>query len=296
MSACVILNPYASRWEAGKRRDEVALALAGAGIEHVLKISEAPGHATRLAAEARLQGHTPIIAAGGDGTIGEVLNGLWAPDEEPPIGPFGVIPLGTANDFVKNLGLPKDLASAAAAIREGRTRRVDLGQVNDWIFANNSAVGLEPVVTIFNMRMVRLRGVIRYLVAALRAIHSKPEWTMEIQWDSGDYEGPASLVSVGNGAVTGGLFRMAPAADPADGLLTFVFGYAPTRRKMLSLLPRTISGTFVQDPVIQQHHTTKLTIRTTPATPLQADGELRATDLELATYQILPGRLELIAP
>jgi diacylglycerol kinase (ATP) len=120
-----------------------------------------------------------------------------------------------------------------------------LGAANDWVFANNSAVGLEPVVSIYNIRMTALRGVVRYLVAALRAIMSKPMWTMRIAWDDGEYEGPVSLVSVGNCPITGGLFRMAPAADPADGRLTFVHGYAPTRLRMLALLPRAISGDYV---------------------------------------------------
>src|SRR4030042_1756981 len=67
------------------------------------------------------------------------------------------------------------------------------GMFNDWVFANNSAVGLEPVVTIYNIRMVRLRGIIRYIVAALRAINQKPAWNMSLEWDNGSYEGPRRL-------------------------------------------------------------------------------------------------------
>jgi diacylglycerol kinase (ATP) len=101
---------------------------------------------------------------------------------------------------------------------------------------------------------------------------------------------------VGNGAVTGGLFRMAPAADPADGLLTFVYGFASTRRRMLGLLPRAISGSYVNDPAIHQHHTRRLTIETQPATPIQVDGELRSESLTEIVYQILPARLDVFSP
>jgi diacylglycerol kinase (ATP) len=189
-----------------------------------------------------------------------------------------------------------DLNEAAKAIAGGRTRRIDLGRANDWVFCNNSAVGLEPVVTRHNIELVRWRGVIRYLIAALLAINDKPSWHMHLAWDDGEYDGPVSLVSVGNCAVTGGLFRMAPAADPTDGKLTFVYGYAPTRRRMLSLLPRAISGAYVNDPAMHQQHTRRLTIEARPETPIQVDGELRSESLTHIAYEALPARLDVYTP
>ena len=228
MTARVIFNPYSGRWKARQLRPQAEAALQRAGIQYELAESSGPGDCVVLAEAAARGGYSPIIAAGGDGAIGEVVNGLYRAKPEGVLGALGILPLGTANDLVHNLGLPLELDEAAQAIAGGKTRRIDLGMANEWVFDNNSAVGLEPVVTIYNMRMVRLRGVIRYLVAALRAIMAGPEWTMRLEWDDGRYEGPVSLVSVGNCPVTGGLFRMAPAADPADGKLTFVYGYAPT--------------------------------------------------------------------
>jgi diacylglycerol kinase (ATP) len=295
MPAKVILNPYSGRWTALRRKDEALEALRRAGIDFELAVTEGPNHGIELAEQAARQGFSPIISAGGDGGTGEVINGLFRANPDGVLGPLGLLPLGTANDLAHNLGLPLDLAEAARAIAGGKTRRIDLGRVNEWIFDNNSAVGLEPVVTIHS-RMVRLKGTIRYLVAALRAINQKPQWNMRLVWDDGQYEGPVSLVSVGNCPVTGGIFRMAPAADPADGLLTFVFGYAPTRRRMLALLPRTMNGSFVNDPAMHQHHTRQLTIHTTPATPLQVDGELRSEALSDFTYECIPARLDILTP
>ncbi|MCJ7511672.1 MAG: diacylglycerol kinase family lipid kinase [Anaerolineales bacterium] len=296
MQARVILNPYSGRWKALKRRAEAEAALRQAGIAFDLVQTERPGHGTELAEQAARQGCSPIIVAGGDGAIGEVVNGLHRVSPHGPLGPLGILPLGTANDLVHNLGLPLDLPGSARAIAAGNTRRIDLGKANEWVFANNSAVGLEPVVTLYNIRMVRLQGVLRYLVAALRAINDQPRWSMRVAWDEGEYDGPVSLVSVGNCPLTGGLFRMAPAADPADGRLTFVLGYAPTRRKMLSLLPRTINGSFVRDPAIQQHHCTRLQISCDPPTPIQLDGEIRAQALSEISYEVLPARLDVLCP
>jgi diacylglycerol kinase (ATP) len=293
--AILILNPYAGRWKAASRRADAEAALRSAGVTFEGVQTEAPLHAIQIAEQAARSGYSPIIAAGGDGTISEVVNGLFAAQAGMPLGPLGILPLGTANDLAHNLGLPIRLPEAARAIAQGATRRIDLGKVDDWLFCNNSAVGLEPLVTIYNMRMLHFRGVARYLIAALRAIHSRPQWQMRLRWQEGGYEGPTSLVSVGNCAVTGGLFRMAPAADPQDGLLTFVFGYAPSRTKMLSLLPRAITGSYVNDSAVHQFHTARLTIHSVPATAVQADGEIHAYDCQRVIYSILPGALDILA-
>jgi len=296
MADLVILNPYSNRWRARERRPELEAALNQARIGFELIETSGPGHATELAQAAARAGARRVIAAGGDGTIGEVVNGLYRADPDGELPALGIMPLGTANDLVVNLGLPKTLTAAAEAFKSGNSMRIDLGRVNDWVYANNSAVGLEPVVTLYNIRMTRLRGVIRYLVAALQAIASEPRWEMHLHWDDGEYRGPISLVTVGNCPVTGGLFRMAPAADPADGKLTFVYGYAPTRRKMLTLLPRAISGSYVNDPMIHQHHTRRLTISSVEPTPLQADGEIRGEDFKQLTYEVIPARLSVLCP
>ena len=296
MKISVILNPYSNRWKAAAALPRLQEVFSQHPCEVDYYQTEAPTHAMQLAEEIILSGDRTVVVAGGDGTIGEVINGLYRAKSEGTLGPIGVIPLGTANDLINNLGHPLSIEQGVEAIVRGKTRIIDLGKVNDWVFANNSAVGLEPVVSLFNIRMTRWRGVIRYLIAALRAINSKPEWTMKLRWDEGEYEGPISLVSVGNCPVTGGLFRMAPAADPEDGMLTFVYGYAPTRRAMLSLLPRTISGVYVNDPAIHQHHTRSLSIQCQPPTPLQADGEIRSETLTDIAYSVLPARLELFCP
>ena len=147
-SACVILNPYSNRWEAKKRWPEAEAALRQAGVDFVLWETKGPGDATRLAEEAVRQGYSPVISAGGDGLIGEVLIGLHQADPDGVLGPMGVIPFGTANDLAHNLGLPLEYAEVARAIAAGETRRFDLGRANDWVFHNNSAVGLEPVVPV----------------------------------------------------------------------------------------------------------------------------------------------------
>ncbi len=292
----MILNPYSNRWKARERWPEAEATLIQAGIEFDLRETQKPGDGIGFAEEGVRMGYSPVISAGGDGATGEVLNGLYRADPDAVLGPLGIMPLGTANDLAHNLGLPLGLETAAQAIAAGQTRRIDLGKANEWVFHNNSAVGLEPVVTLWNIRMVRFKGVMRYLAAALRTIAAGTHWECRLNWDDGEYAGRVSLVSVGNCPVTGGLFCMAPAADPADGKLTFVYTYAASRLKMLSLLPRLINGSHVNDKAVHQHHTTRLVIELAPGSPIQTDGEIRGMDLTRIEYSILPSRLDILSP
>jgi len=217
MTAKVILNPYSNRWNSQARWPETQAALKAAGVDFESAISERKGQVTDLAEQAARDGFSPIVVAGGDGTIGDAVNGLAraAKFADEPIGPLGIMPTGSANDLADNLGLPKDLGAAAKVIAAGKCDLIDLCKCNDRYFANNSAVGLEPYVSTKQEKIHWLKGVPRYLVAAIQGIMDKPAWNAKLKWDGGAFEGPLSLLSVGNGPRTGGIFFMIPHADPA---------------------------------------------------------------------------------
>lgn len=301
MTAKVILNPYANRWIAKKRWPEAEAALKAAGVDFEMVVSERPKHIIDLVAEAARQGFSPIIAAGGDGTIGETVNGLAkaAKSEQDLLGPMGILPLGSANDLVDNLGLPKDLSEAAHVIAAGKTRRMDVGCVNGFYFANNSAIGLEPYITLVQERITWIKGIARYLVAAVLGIWDNPQWNARIEWDGGQYEGPALLVSVGNSPRTGGVFYMAPHADPFDGKLTFVHGYRRTRGEIFRLLPRTMKpgeGSFVEMEGIYENQAAWIKIHVDRPAPAHTDGEIFSTGIQDLEYRIFPERLHILLP
>ena len=300
MVAKVILNPYSARWKALERWHEVAPMLRDAGVDFEVVQSKSKGQGLELAEQAVRDGFSPIIAAGGDGTIGDVVNGMIkAVGENGPLPPFGILPLGTANDLVDNLRLPTDIRGACAVIAAGNTREVDLCSVNGRYFANNAALGLEPLVTVLQERITWLRGVPRYLYAALQAIARGTSWEAELVWDEGRYHGKISLVSVGNGARTGGLFYMTPNADPFDGKLTFTFGHVKSRLKMLTMLPLTMKpgdGNFVGKDDVFELSTTRLSVKLNQSSPAHADGELFDKALYQAEYRVYLGRLSILMP
>ncbi|MCR3922129.1 MAG: diacylglycerol kinase family lipid kinase, partial [Firmicutes bacterium] len=296
MTAKVILNPYSNRWHAQKRWPEANASLKAAGIDFSLSVSQYHGQAEMLAKEAALQGYSPVIAAGGDGTIGEVVNGLAQAFGEHDMGTLGIMPLGTANDLVCNLGLPLELSEAAKIIAAGKTKSLDVCKAGERYFVNNSALGLEPYITKIQQEITWVKGIPRYLVAAVKGIFQHPTWNVQVEWDDGRYDGPLSLLSVGNAPRTGGLFFMAPHADPFDGKLTAVLAYKKTAISTLLILPKTMSpkGTYINSEGIHQIHTTRIRIQLDHPTPAHCDGELFPQLVDTIEYSILPGRLKVL--
>jgi diacylglycerol kinase (ATP) len=295
-TAKIIVNPYAGRWKAKVAIPDIERACHEIGLDYELAVTEGPEHGIELAREAALAGFSPVVSAGGDGSISEVVNGLMQAAGDEVSVPFGVIPLGSADDFADMLGLVKDVTAACRTILAGHTRVVDVGCVNGRFFDNNSAIGLEPMVTITQAAMKRVKGTPRYILAALKTILGHRPWHVRLVWDDGEYEGPAALVSVGNTRRTGGAFWMTPRAEPDDGWLDFVFTEKLGRLKLLRLLPTTFDGSHVEQPEVSYARTTRLTIECDPPTPVQADGELFDLSATHVEYTVLPSRLRLIVP
>ncbi|NJD58022.1 MAG: diacylglycerol kinase family lipid kinase [Anaerolineae bacterium] len=309
MTTKIILNPYAGRWKGREKRPDVESTMKSAGIEYDLVVTDAPNHGTDLAYQAVKAGYSPIVSAGGDGSVSEVMNGIVAAAQElgvtPP--PLGVLPLGSATDLLVNLGLPINIPEAVKVIAAGQTRRIDLGAVTAWdiqgknpkkrYFDNNSAIGLEPCITLVQQRISWLRGSLRYVVATLLGVLQNPQWKMHIEWEGGSYDGPATLVTAGNNPLTGGVFYMAPHADPFDGKLSCVFGSIPSRLKILQVLPRTMKagpGNYVEHPAIKEINVSWLKIHTDKPTPLHADGEIQFEQTQDIEYQVLPDYLPIL--
>lgn len=299
MTAKVILNPYSNRWNSQKRWAEAEAALKAAGVEFDLVVSQRKGQIAELVEQAAREDCSPIIVAGGDGSIGDAANGLVrAAKTGKALGPLGIMPTGSANDIAFVLGLPTDLKEAARVIAGGKTRAMDLGKLNERYFVNNSAAGLEPYVTIKHERIHWIKGMGRYLVAAVQAIMDQPEWGGEVRWDGGEHRGKFSLISVGNGRRTGGFF-MTPHADPFDGKLTLAFGYRPTRLGLFQALPRAFKedkGSYVEMDGMYEVQATRISIHLDQPSPAHTDGELLPEWIQDFEYEIVPHRLDVLVP
>jgi YegS/Rv2252/BmrU family lipid kinase len=218
---CVIFNPAARGNKARHFRDHLARLSA----EVTLKPTYAPGSGRPLAAEAVREGFDTIVAAGGDGTLNEVLNGL----DEAPDG-FGrtrlaVLPLGTINVFARELGIPLSFEAAWSVICQGKETLIDVPEVEfatpgglaRRLFAQLAGAGLDSrAIELVNWEQKKTIGPLAYVVAGFKAL---AEVKPAIIASGAGVGAQGELVLIGNGRYYGGHFSLFPNADLSDGLL-----------------------------------------------------------------------------
>jgi diacylglycerol kinase (ATP) len=206
---CIVLNPQAR----GARQLEVVHAIADVARDAEIRVTSAPHEAESLARQAAEEGFAAVIAAGGDGTVNEVLCGLAGSNVC-----LGVLPLGTMNVFARELGLHLDWENAWAAILRGRTREVDLGLANGRPFAQLAGVGFDAdVVAGVTSAAKRRFGAGAYGWSALRQIGT-PVFPLRVE-AAGLPPMDGVWVLVGNGRFYGGPFPVFPRAKNDDGLI-----------------------------------------------------------------------------
>ncbi len=304
----LILNPYAGRGRGAQIKARLVSALTDAGFEVVLAESNGVGHAIELARQARAHGPALVVAAGGDGAVSEVLNGLaQATPAGEPVGPMGIIPIGSGNDFADMVGCPRDLEAAVAALRAGVTRAVDLGHLRAQVgaatisryFDNNVGVGFEAQVTLESYKVKWLQGTALYFWAALRALHTCPMPMVNTTWTTVNGEvhqqtQPTLLISVGNSRRTGGGFYLTPDARLDDGELDVGIAGAISRLRLLWLLPKALFGKHTTDRAVTMLRCRRLHIRADQPIPVHADGEVLTASARQLEITLEPGRLLVV--
>lgn len=221
MRICVIFNPAARGEKAKQFRDQ----LAALSTHVTLKPTYAAGTGRPLAAAAVREGFDVIVAAGGDGTLNEVLNGIGDEPNGFARARLGVLPLGTINVFARELRLPMKFESAWKIIERGRERLIDLpqaeftqdGHSQRRYFAQLGGAGLDSrAIELVNWEQKKTFGPVAYVVAGFKALaERKPRITVSAANASAEGE----LVLIGNGRFYGGNFELFPKADLHDGLL-----------------------------------------------------------------------------
>ena len=305
----VILNPYAGRGHGGRVAAEIETAFRRGNVPFEIEETGGPGEAVSLARRARLDGYAIVAAAGGDGTVHEVVNGLAeATPEDKTVEGLAVLPAGSGNDFSDVVGASRDFDEAVHAIRVGNTRAVDLGLVEAFdgrdtlrrYFDNNLGIGFEAQVTVESRKIKRLRGFVIYLWATLRALRAYDQPFFKVDWTDGEGNRhetakPMLLVSIGNTRRTGGAFYLTPDAVMDDGLLDLAFADALSQVGILNLLPRamTRTGLHGQKSVsFGRLRSARITVR--QPVPVHTDGEVLSHGIEKLTVEVQPGRLQVI--
>jgi YegS/Rv2252/BmrU family lipid kinase len=219
--AAIIFNPAAK----GDKARAFRGLLEDIARHCTLKRTLCAGDATRLATEAVAEGFDTIIAAGGDGTLNEVLNGLAATPGGLAQARLGVLPLGTVNVFARELGFSTQPRTAWAALLNARERTMDLpfvewyteGRLMRRYFAQMAGAGLDArSIELTSWSLKKKIGPLAYVAAGLKAMLEAPP---EISVEANGRHTCGQLVLIGNGRKYGGEFRVFPEADVGDGLL-----------------------------------------------------------------------------
>ncbi len=271
MATCVIYNPQAGR---GLARRLVERLRQRHTANWGFLPTTCPGHGAELAMRAVDQGYRTLIAAGGDGTVHEVANGLLRSGRPDVV--FGVWPVGSANDYAYALGVGRDWPlNGRAGLVE---RPVDVGRVRGGgrvgYFVNGLGLGFNGAVTLESQRIPRLRGMALYGLAFVKAVwrhfHS-PQLTITL--DGQAHELRTLAFSVNLGLREGG-FLVTPRAVLDDGWFDYVHAGPLSRWQALTMLPRIATGTLPADhPLIRQGRCREVRIQSAQPLRVHADGE-----------------------
>ena len=265
----VIFNPTAGRGRGGILRLQVQDLL---GEAWEWRPTLRAGHARELAKQAADEGAAVVAAFGGDGTVGDVARGIFGSEST-----LGVLPVGTGNDYARNLGIPLDLPEAVRTILTGTVRYVDVGIMNGTPFINNAGLGFDAQVMVTMNRSIRFaRGKPAFTLAVLKTAATFQPFTLTIQCDD---EPPvtekAIMVSMLNGQMYGAGMKAAPLAEMDDGMVDVVIVKAmPKPQLLLEVFPRLTAGTHAGHKAIIMKKARRVQIQTIPAQPLNMDGDV----------------------
>ena len=291
VNVLIVYNPTAGG-RRGRHRFRATLRhLQRLGCRWTVRETAGPGDAERLVREADadpVATYDLVVAAGGDGTVNEVIAGLDGSEV-----PLGLVPLGTANVLAAEIGLGRRPAAMAAAIAGGRTRPIHLGIVNDRRFAVMAGIGFDAhVVTGVTPALKRVLGRAAYVWRSLCELLRGPTAGYRVTIDDRIFE--ASTVIVANGHFYGGRYVCAPEARLEEPLLHVVLFESSGRWNALRYLLAMLTGRLARLPDVQVIATETLTVDGPPGEPVQADGDVVA--VLPARFSVDPATLPLLRP
>ena len=290
--AVLVVNPQAGRGLGREMGPAIGAYLQELGLPTRILHSSGPGDVQAKLQAAMAEKPPVVIAAGGDGTVHEAVNGWMKAGGGVPL---GVVPVGTGNDFAKMLEASPDWREACWRIVRRETRRVDLGRCNDFYFANSLGIGFDAQVALEANKIHWIRGNAVYGLALAKILllhHSRPQ--LRILHDGETLDTDITLLTINNGKVEGGAFVMAPDAEIDDGLFDVVVARGMGRLGILGLLPQVLKGEHMSNPKVLKFQTAKLTVQAVTPLPIHADGELTYSGAMNLEIEVLPKKLEVI--
>jgi diacylglycerol kinase (ATP) len=290
---CVIMNPGAG----GADEDTLRAALQRLGDVTILVTDESRG-LEQTARQALMDGFSRIVAAGGDGTLNGVVNGL---SDDFARAELGLIPLGTGNDFARSVGVPAEIEGAIDNLLTGVARPIDVASVAcegspPRYFVNASQAGFGGAVGEDLAENGKgIWGRLAYAISAVKSLPSLEAHRVRLTLDGESLpEFDVYNLIVANGACVAGGIPVAPCARPGDGWLDVLGFRAIPAAELALLVPQVLMGEHLNDDAVFAKRGRFMEVTSEPALSISVDGEPVGTSP--ARYQLHPGALRMVLP
>ncbi|HET6478213.1 MAG TPA: diacylglycerol kinase family protein [Dehalococcoidales bacterium] len=296
----LIVNPAAGAGKTARKWPHIMARLQSIDLRFDYDITEAPGHARELAKDAVARGYELVVSVGGDGTINEVVNGLYDTGSIADVR-FGIIGTGTGGDYIRTIGIPRAPLEACQCLKEPRKVTVDVGVVEYLsddetvrrLFVNFAGMGFDAeVVKATTQKYKTLNATVSYLAGLLSSLLFYKNKTVTLNVDGEAIQEKVCTVLVSNGKYGGGGMFAAPEADISDGLLDVLIIGDLSKPDLLWSLPRVYRGTHLTHPKVTLKKVREIEIRSGDSVSLQADGELLGG--LPARFYVLPSLLNVV--
>lgn len=287
--ALLIVNPSSGRELAAENADRIAEWLRARYEDVEVVTTEGDGDAERAAATAAAAGRDAIFVAGGDGTVNEAVNGVAGAGALDRVR-FGIIPLGTGNDFAAGLGIAAGVEEALEILGHERELRVDLGSVNGRIFINTSGGGYIAEVSVaVTPQLKTIAGRLAYLIGGAQALLEYEPVSATITAEPGGLRLGLKLYAfaVCNSRLIGGGRLIAPSAIIDDGLLDVCLIEGMSALEFVNLARKVADGDHVDDPRVRYFQVSTLAIDLEPEAWINTDGEVLSA--RRCEYTVRPG-------
>ena len=278
MKLLIIFNPNAAYGRSVKKLPAVEAKFESLGMKVTFIPTTHTGHGTELVTRTDLSTYDGLVAAGGDGTVFEVLNGLYQHPKAERI-PLGLLPIGTGNAFARERNLKTDtLMDAIELIHRGHTRKVDVGLVEStgrsFYFVNIVAMGFAVDAGLVAQKM-KFMGKAAYTLATLWKVLKLKSYPLELEIDGESFTSDNIFVTFSNSRYTGTHFLMAPEAKIDDGQLDVTILESLPRTRLLKLFPTIYDGRHIEYPEVKTYKAAHIIIRSPQGMLLGPDGEFR---------------------
>lgn len=269
--ARMIYNPTSGRELFKKHLPEVLQKLEMAGYETSCHATTGEGDAMQAARTAVERRYDIVIAAGGDGTINEVVNGMAEQEYRPKL---GILPVGTTNDFARALHIPRDVEAATDIIVKGDTIPVDIGRMNDRYFINIAGGGrLTELSYEVPIKLKTVLGQLAYYLKGVEMLPSIRATEVSIEYDGKLFEGEAMLFLVALTNSVGGFEKLAPDSSINDGLFTLLILKKTSLADFIRIATLAIRGEHLNDENVIYTKANQIKVHSKEKVQLNLDGE-----------------------